>query len=157
MFVFPLFQNSVSFGFARSPFGAIWGPWCILFDILGPFWHLGITLESHCGTSRAPWKVILASRDHPGGPWEQQTGHEVANDTFLLILQWFPDLFMADFHVQNLETNVLCLSLFLYHIFSDFWLELSTSAIAKSLFSHWRYCKNLFFMEIVFVNSGLEF
>ena len=34
-----------------------------------PFWHLGSTLGGHFGI-----------RDHPGGPWEQQAGHEVAND-----------------------------------------------------------------------------
>ena len=30
--------------------------------------------------SDASWKAVLASRTHPGGPWEQQDGHEVAND-----------------------------------------------------------------------------
>ena len=34
-----------------------------------PFWHLGSTLGA-----------ILAPGDHPGGPWEQQDGHEVANN-----------------------------------------------------------------------------
>ena len=42
---------------------AIWGPWCLLFDILG---------------------AILAPRDHPGGPWEQQDGREVANNRILV-------------------------------------------------------------------------
>ena len=60
------------FGFAGSPFGDIWEPWCLLFDILGailacqehfgePFWHVGSIL----GGILAPW-------DHLGGPWEQQ-------------------------------------------------------------------------------------
>ena len=31
-----------------------------------------------------PWEAILAPRDHPGGPWEQQDGHEVANDRILV-------------------------------------------------------------------------
>ena len=26
------------------------------------------------------WGTILAPRDHPGGPWEQQDGHEVVNN-----------------------------------------------------------------------------
>ena len=38
------------------------------------------TLGSHFGVSEAHWEAILAPRDHPGGPWEQQDGHEVAND-----------------------------------------------------------------------------
>ena len=74
---------------------AIWGPRCLLFDILGgilaprehlgePFWHLGSTLGGHFGTSGAPWEAILAPRDHPEGPWEQQHGHEVANDRILV-------------------------------------------------------------------------
>ena len=37
-------------------------------------------MGGHFGTSEAPWEVILAPRDHPGGPWEQQARHEVAND-----------------------------------------------------------------------------
>ena len=41
-----------------------------------PFPHYG----SHFGISGAPWEAILAPRDHPGGPWEQQDGHEVANN-----------------------------------------------------------------------------
>ena len=45
-----------------------------------PFWHLESTLGGHFGVSRAPWEAILAPRDHPGGPWEQQDGHEVANN-----------------------------------------------------------------------------
>ena len=32
----------------------------------------------------APWGAILAPRDHPGGPWEQQDGHEVANDKIVV-------------------------------------------------------------------------
>ena len=34
-----------------------------------PFWHLGSTLGRHFRTSGPP-----------GGPWEQQDGHEVANN-----------------------------------------------------------------------------
>ena len=56
---------------AASPFWllgvAIWGAWCFHFDITG----------CHFGTSGAPWGAILAPRDHPGGPWEQQDGHEL--------------------------------------------------------------------------------
>ena len=44
----------------------------------GPFWHLGSTLGSHFDLSGAPWKAILALREHPGGAWGQQDGHEVA-------------------------------------------------------------------------------
>ena len=39
----------------------------------GPFWHLGSSL----GDS-------FSLRDHPGGPWEQQDGHEVPNDRILV-------------------------------------------------------------------------
>ena len=37
---------------------AIWGAWCLDFDILG----------NHFGTSGTPWGAILAPRDHLGGP-----------------------------------------------------------------------------------------
>ena len=36
------------------------------------------------GTSGASWEAILAPRDHPGGPWEHQDGHEDANDGILV-------------------------------------------------------------------------
>ena len=53
----------------------IFAPW----EHLGkPFWHLGTTMGIHFGISGAHWEAILALRDHPGGPWEQQDGHEVA-------------------------------------------------------------------------------
>ena len=53
---------------------AIWGVWCL---------HFG-TLGYHFGTSGAPWGTILASREHPGGPWEQQDGFEVVDFIILL-------------------------------------------------------------------------
>ena len=49
-----------------------------------PFWHLGSILRSHFGVSGAPWEAILAPRDHPGGPWEQQDGHEVVNNRIFI-------------------------------------------------------------------------
>ena len=36
-------------------------------------------MGDHFGVSGAPWEAILALRDHPGGPGEQQDGHEVVN------------------------------------------------------------------------------
>ena len=45
-----------------------------------PFWHLGTTLRHHFAFSGGPWEAILAPRDHPGGPWKQQDGHEIANN-----------------------------------------------------------------------------
>ena len=41
-------------------------------------------MGGHFGISGTPWKAILAPRDHPGGPWEQQDGHEVANDRIFI-------------------------------------------------------------------------
>ena len=60
---------------------SIFAPW----EHLGrPFWHLGSTLGSHFGVSEAHWEAILAPRDHLGGPWEQQDGHEVENNRILV-------------------------------------------------------------------------
>ena len=36
--------------------------------------------------SGAAWEVILAPRGHPGGPWEQQDGREVANNRIFVDL-----------------------------------------------------------------------
>ena len=85
-FKIPLFLNSVRFGFAGSPFGAMWGPWCLLFHILGAILASREYLGGHFSTSETPWDVILTVRDHPGGPWEQQDGHEVANNRMLVDL-----------------------------------------------------------------------
>ena len=52
---------------------AIWGAWCLHFDILG----------DHFGTSGASWGAILAPRDHPGRPGEQQDGLEVVDNMIL--------------------------------------------------------------------------
>ena len=49
-----------------------------------PILHLGSTLGGHFGVSGAPWEVILAHRNHPGGPWEQRDGAEVANNRILV-------------------------------------------------------------------------
>ena len=41
-------------------------------------------MGGHFNLSGAPWGAILALRDHPGGPWEQQDGHEVANNRIIV-------------------------------------------------------------------------
>ena len=64
-----------------GPFGGLGASFLTFWE---PFWHRGSTLGGHFGTSGAPWEVILIPRDHPGGPWEQQDGHEVANDRILV-------------------------------------------------------------------------
>ena len=46
-----------------------------------PFWH---PWRNHFSTSGPPWETILAPRDHPGGPWEQQDGHEVVRSRLLI-------------------------------------------------------------------------
>ena len=48
-----------------------------------PFGRLGVLFDiigAHFGTSGAPWGAILAPRDYPGGPWEQQDGFEVVDN-----------------------------------------------------------------------------
>ena len=63
------------------------GGWCLLLtfweSVFGPREHRGGTV----GTSGAPWDAILALRDHPGRPWEQQDGLEVVDNTIWLDLE----------------------------------------------------------------------
>ena len=40
----------------------------------------------HFGTSGAPREAILAPRDHHGDPWEEQDGHQVANNRIFVDL-----------------------------------------------------------------------
>ena len=71
-------------------------PWCLLFDIL----------EAFFGISGAQWEAILAPRDHQGGLWEQQDGHEVANNMILVDLGMISGLLSVIFHVKNEQTNL---------------------------------------------------
>ena len=68
-FIYFSFFYSVRFGFAGSPFGTIWEPRCLLFDILGailacqkhfvePFWHFGGILGGHFVTTGPPWRTM---------------------------------------------------------------------------------------------------
>ena len=52
---------------------AIWGAWCLLFDIV----------EAYFGSTLG---AILAPRNHPGGPLEQQVGLEVVDNRICLDL-----------------------------------------------------------------------
>ena len=61
------------------------------------FWHFGSTLGSHLGTSGASWEAILAPRDHPGKPWEEQDGHEVANEQIFVDFGMISGLIMLFF------------------------------------------------------------
>ena len=63
----------------------------------GPFWHFGSTMGSYFGVSEAPWEAILAPRDHPGGPWEQQDAHEVANNRMFVDLGMISGLVFVSF------------------------------------------------------------
>ena len=56
--------------------------------LVPPIWYPG----DHFGTSGAPWGTFFAPPDHPGGPWEQQDGHDgVRNGIFIdFELIWGP-------------------------------------------------------------------
>ena len=73
----------------------------------GPFWHLGSTLGSRFGVSGAPWEAILAPRDHPGGPWEQQDGHEVARHRILVDFGVIAGLVYVSFLEFKMRKNLL--------------------------------------------------
>ena len=65
------------------------------------FGHFGSTSQNHFGTSGAPWDAIFAPRNHPGGPWEKQDGHEVANNRIFVDLGVISGLVSVSFWVQN--------------------------------------------------------
>ena len=88
-----------------------------------PFGRLGASFLTFrqlilARTSGAPWEAILASRDHPGGPWEQQDGLEVVE------IRIFVDLGMnlvpVYVSVQNIFKIMLFPGLFPSHFFIDF-------------------------------------
>ena len=77
-------------------------------------------MGSHFGISEALGEAILAPRDHPGGPWEQQAGHEVANDRILVDFGVISGSVFVSFWSSKYVILFLFLGLFLNHIFIDF-------------------------------------
>ena len=57
---------------------------CHLAGLVLPLWYPWV--GDHFGTSEAPWGTILAPRDHPGRPREQQDGHEGARNRIFIDL-----------------------------------------------------------------------
>ena len=76
---------------------AIWEPRCFVFEVLGAISASGSISGGYFGTSGAPWGAILAPRDHPGGPWEQQDGLEFANNRILVDLGMIPGFVYVSF------------------------------------------------------------
>ena len=92
------FFSSDAFGELGAFFLAFWDSIFALWEYLGrPFWHLRSTLGSHFGVSEALWEAIFALRDQPRGPWEQQDGHEVANDRIFVDLGMISGLIYLGF------------------------------------------------------------
>ena len=81
---------------------AIREPWSFLFDILGAI----LAPRDHFGISGAPWEAILAPRDHPGGPWEQQDGHEVARHRIFVDFGVISGRAYASFLIQKCVANL---------------------------------------------------
>ena len=71
-----------------------------------PFWYLGATLapREHLGWL---WRLgstlggYLATRNNPGGPWEQKDGHAVAHDRILVDFGMISGLVYVSFSIQN--------------------------------------------------------
>ena len=84
-------------------------------------------------------------------PWEQQDGHKDARHRIVVDFGLISGLVSVIFGVQNMLKIVFLLALFLGCFFSDFCLVFSMFGTSKSLFSHWRYCKNRLFMKFVFI------
>jgi hypothetical protein len=82
-------------------------------------------LGRNFGVSEAAWEAILAPRDHPGGPWEQQDGYEVANNKILVDLGVIFGLVYFGF------SRFVSMS-----FFRDARLEFAMFATSKSSFSH---------------------
>ena len=61
------------------------------------------TLGGHFGVTGAPREAILAPRDHPGGPWEQQDGPEVVNNRVLVDFVLVLGLFYVNFGFRMLK------------------------------------------------------
>ena len=126
---------------------AIWGLWCRLFDFLGgilaprehlarPFWHLG----SNLGAILAPRTTL---EDH--GSSRMDTELQITG--FLPILEWFRDLFLSVFMIQN----VFFFSIVSRPFFIDFWFDFSTFGISKNDFSWSSFLTNsgMFFCSLL--------
>ena len=63
---------------------------------------------------------ILAFRDHSGGPWEQEDGHEVANNRILVDFELISGLVYVSFGTSQCVKIVLFLNFFPGHLCIDF-------------------------------------
>ena len=79
-----------------------WPLHLLVVAILGAWWlHFDRPVE-HFGTSGTPWGVILAPRNKPGGPWEQQDGHEVARNRIFIDFE----MILGPYFESFLDTEV---------------------------------------------------
>ena len=69
------------FGFSGLPFG---GLGVFFFKFWEPFLAPREDFGGHFGISGASWDAIWRPQAHPGGPWEQQDGLEVVNNTIFV-------------------------------------------------------------------------
>ena len=84
--------------------------------VLAPPEHLG----GHFDTLGAPWEAILAPRDYPGGPWEQQDGFEVVNNRICVDLGVMIGRVYAVFRDKNAYKSRFCFELVSRSFFNGF-------------------------------------
>ena len=119
---------------------AIWGAWRLDFNILG----------NNFGTSGAPWGAILAPRDHLGGPWEQQDGHEVVRSRIFIDFGVILEPVYRSFLNSGRSKLHFVSGLIPEGFFIDFCVEISSFGHRNSRFSHGKYCKNQLWTKLVF-------
>ena len=83
-------------------------------------------MGSYFGISGAPWEAILAPRDYPGGPWEQQDGHEVARQRILIDFGLISGHVSVSSWVRNAKKN-----LFIFRLVSKSCLSISDSILRR--------------------------
>ena len=85
-----------------------------------PCWHLGSALGGHFGISGAPWEAILAPRDHTGKRWDEQDGHEVANDRLLVDFGMICGVYLYRFFGSKMLKNRFVFKLAFMSFFQRF-------------------------------------
>ena len=92
----------------------------------------------------------MAARDHPGGPWERQGGHEVVNDRIFVDFGMISGLVYVSLWGSKCLNIRFIFRLVSRELFYRFLTRFSTFGNSKSWLSHGKYCKNRLVMEINF-------
>ena len=105
--------------------------------------------REHLGGHLAPWEAILAPRDQPGGPWEQQDGQEVVNDRFFVDLGVISGPVLCQLLGFKMRRKSFSFLDYFHVIFYGFLIRMFDVWDLEIVVFTWKALQKSIFMEIV--------